>query len=158
LRPFAGERLGVRRGRKGRSRHEVRTSANRHKGEGGYSRLHSEWQGLTGTVSGKWGSPEYLALDLLLDDGRAQLFWHHELEEILQRAYAGSYAHRLVEHSLREEKRQQGRRYTVMTSGMATQAKEIEVVNTAEVRSEILDESEMKGGMAPLERSIHPND
>jgi hypothetical protein len=95
---------------------------------------------------------------LLLDDGRAQLFWHHELEEILQRAYAGSYAHRLVEHSLREEKRQQGRRCTVMTSGMATQAKEIEVVNTAEVRSEILDESEMKGGMAPLERSIHPND
>jgi hypothetical protein len=37
----------------------------------GYSRLHSEWQGLTGTVSGKWGSPEYLALDVLLDDGRA---------------------------------------------------------------------------------------
>jgi hypothetical protein len=156
LRPFAGERLGVRRGRKGRSRHEVRTSANRHKGEGGYSRLHSEWQGLTGTVSGKWGSPEYLALDLLLDDGRAQLFWHHELEEILQRAYAGSYAHRLVEHSLREEKRQQGRRCTVMTSGMATQAKEIEVVNTAEVRSEILDESEMKGGMATLEQLYSP--
>jgi predicted transcriptional regulator len=43
-----------------------------------------------------------------------------------------------VEHSLREEKRQQGRRCTV-TSGMATQAKEIEVVNTAEVRSEILE-------------------
>ena len=138
MRPFAGERLGVRRGRKGRSRHEVRTSANRRKGEGGYSRLHSEWQGLTGTVSGKWGSPEYLALDVLLDDGRTQLFWHHELEEILQRAYAGSDAHRPVEHSLREEKRQQGRRCTV-TSGMATQAKEIEVVNTAEVRSEILE-------------------
>ena len=43
-----------------------------------------------------------------------------------------------------------------MTSGMATQAKEIEVVNTAEVRSEILDESEMKGGMATLEQLYSP--
>jgi hypothetical protein len=48
----------------------------------GYSGLHSEWRGLTGTVSGKWGYPEYLALDVLLEDGRTQLFWHHELEEI----------------------------------------------------------------------------
>ena len=121
----------------------------------GYSGRCLEWRGLTGTVSRKWGNPEYLALDVLLEDGRTQLFWHHELEEILQRAYAGSYAHRLVEHSLREEKRQQGRRCTV-TSGMATQAKEIEVVNTAEVRSEILDESEMKGGMATLEQLYSP--
>jgi len=50
----------------------------------GYSGLHSEWRGLTGTISGKWGNPEYLALDVLLDDGRTQLFWHHELEEIAQ--------------------------------------------------------------------------
>jgi hypothetical protein len=42
----------------------------------------SEWRGLTGTVSGKWGNPEYLALDVLLDEGRTQLFWYHELEEI----------------------------------------------------------------------------
>lgn len=42
----------------------------------------SEWRGLTGTVSGKWGNPEYLALDVQLEDGRTQLFWHHELEEI----------------------------------------------------------------------------
>jgi hypothetical protein len=42
----------------------------------------SEWQGLTGTISGKWGNPEYLALDVQLEDGRTQLFWHHELEEI----------------------------------------------------------------------------
>src|SRR5215208_4866602 len=26
----------------------------------GYSGLHSEWRGLTGTVSGKWGNPKYL--------------------------------------------------------------------------------------------------
>ena len=43
---------------------------------------HSEWRGLTGTISGKWGNPEYLALDVQLDEGRTQLFWHHELEEI----------------------------------------------------------------------------
>ena len=43
-------------------------------------------RGLMGTVSGKWGSPEYLALDVLLDDGRTQLFWHHELEEIAEGA------------------------------------------------------------------------
>jgi hypothetical protein len=46
------------------------------------SGLHSEWRGLTGTISGKWGNPEYLALDVQLEDGRTQLFWHHELEEI----------------------------------------------------------------------------
>ena len=46
------------------------------------SGLRSEWRGLTGTISGKWGNPEYLALDVQLEDGRMQLFWHHELEEI----------------------------------------------------------------------------
>jgi hypothetical protein len=43
---------------------------------------HAEWRGLTGTISRKWGNPEYLALDVHLEDGRMQLFWHHELEEI----------------------------------------------------------------------------
>src|SRR5215212_1322428 len=42
----------------------------------------SEWRGLAGTIIGKWGHPEYLALDVLLDDGRTQLFWHHEVDEI----------------------------------------------------------------------------
>jgi hypothetical protein len=51
-----------------------------------YSGLHSEWRGLTGTVSGKWGHPKCLALDVLLEDGRTQLFWHHELEEIAEGA------------------------------------------------------------------------
>jgi hypothetical protein len=45
---------------------------------------HSEWRGLRGTVKAKWGNPHYLALDVLLEDGRTQLFWHHELEEISQ--------------------------------------------------------------------------
>jgi hypothetical protein len=46
------------------------------------SRLRSEWRGLTGTIGARWGDPEYLALDVLFEDGRTQLFWHHELEEI----------------------------------------------------------------------------
>ena len=52
----------------------------------GYSGSRSEWRGLTGTVSRKWGHPKYLALDVLLEDGRTQLFWHHELEEIAEGA------------------------------------------------------------------------
>jgi hypothetical protein len=49
-------------------------------GEGSGHRC-SEW-GLTGTISARWDNPEYLALDVVLEDGRTQLFWHHELEEI----------------------------------------------------------------------------
>jgi hypothetical protein len=58
---------------------EARIGARIRVGESGWR---SEWHGLTGTISAKWGDPEYLALDVLLEDGRAQLFWHHELEEI----------------------------------------------------------------------------
>jgi hypothetical protein len=46
----------------------------------------SEWRGLTGSISAKWGNPAYLALDVLLEDGRTLLFWHHELEEIAEGA------------------------------------------------------------------------
>ena len=46
------------------------------------SGLGSEWRGLAGTIIGKWGNPEYLALDVLLDDGCTRLFWHYELEQI----------------------------------------------------------------------------
>ena len=46
------------------------------------SGLGSECRGLAGTIIGKWGNPEYLALEVLLDDGRTLLFWHHELDEI----------------------------------------------------------------------------
>jgi hypothetical protein len=37
------------------------------------SELRSEWRGVTGTISGRWGNPEYLALDVLFEDGRTQL-------------------------------------------------------------------------------------
>ena len=43
-------------------------------------------RGLAGTIEKRWGDPTYIALDVLLDDGRSELFWHHELEEIVQRA------------------------------------------------------------------------
>ena len=51
----------------------------------GKSGLRPEWRGLTGTISGRWGHPEYLALDVLMEDGSSQLFWHHELEDALER-------------------------------------------------------------------------
>ena len=42
----------------------------------------AELRGREGAITARWGSPNYVALDVLLDDGRTQLFWHHELEEI----------------------------------------------------------------------------
>ena len=53
----------------------------------GDSGLRSEWRGLT--VTAKRGHPEYLALDVLLEDGRTQLFWHYELEETAEKTQAG---------------------------------------------------------------------
>ena len=44
------------------------------------SGLRPEWRGLTGTISARWGYPEYPALDVIMEDGRSQLFWHHELQ------------------------------------------------------------------------------
>jgi hypothetical protein len=52
----------------------------------GDSGWRSEWRGLTGTINGRWGNPEYLALDVVLEDGRTRLFWHPELEEIAESA------------------------------------------------------------------------
>jgi hypothetical protein len=40
-----------------------------------------------GTIEKRWGDPTYVALDVLLEDGTKQLFWHHELEELAKRAY-----------------------------------------------------------------------
>jgi hypothetical protein len=45
------------------------------------SLLRTDLRGKEGTITGRWGHPEYVALDVLLGDGRTQLFWHHELEE-----------------------------------------------------------------------------
>ena len=54
----------------------------------GECRLRPQWRGLTGTISGRWGHPEYLALDVRMEDGRSQLFWHHELDQLPERISA----------------------------------------------------------------------
>ena len=46
------------------------------------SGLRSKWRGLTGRIRARWGDPEYVALDVRLEDGSLQLFWHYELEEV----------------------------------------------------------------------------
>jgi hypothetical protein len=46
------------------------------------SLLRADLRGKEGTITGRWGYPEYVALDVLLADGRSQLFWHHELDEV----------------------------------------------------------------------------
>lgn len=43
-------------------------------------------RGLAGTIAKRWGDPNYAALDVLLDDGRTELFWYYELEQIAERA------------------------------------------------------------------------
>ena len=35
-----------------------------------------------GTIEKRWGDPSYIALDVLLEDGSRQLFWHYELEKL----------------------------------------------------------------------------
>jgi hypothetical protein len=46
----------------------------------------ANWSGQEGTIAKSWGDPTYSALDVLLDDGRLELFWHYELEEIAEKA------------------------------------------------------------------------
>jgi hypothetical protein len=40
----------------------------------------AELRGMLGTIEDYFGHPEYLALDVRLDDGRMELFWAHGLE------------------------------------------------------------------------------
>jgi hypothetical protein len=46
------------------------------------ARLRPTLPAAVGTIRKRWGDPNYTALDVLLDDGSLQLFWHHELEEV----------------------------------------------------------------------------
>ena len=39
-----------------------------------------ELEGMGGTIEQCWGSPDYLALDVRLKDGRSELFWFHQLD------------------------------------------------------------------------------
>ncbi len=40
--------------------------------------------GLRGTVQKRWGHPDYAAVDVLLEDGRTELLWFHQLEVVEQ--------------------------------------------------------------------------
>jgi hypothetical protein len=40
----------------------------------------ADLRGMYGTIEHRFGHPEYLALDVRLDDGRLELFWAHSLE------------------------------------------------------------------------------
>ena len=44
--------------------------------------VRAEWRGLTGTISARWGHPEYPALGVVMEGGGSHLFWHHELERV----------------------------------------------------------------------------
>lgn len=38
-------------------------------------------EGMLGTVKESYGAPEYLAVDVLLEDGKQELFWFHQLDQ-----------------------------------------------------------------------------
>ncbi len=39
-----------------------------------------ELRGAVGTIVQRYGHPNYLALDVRFENGRSELFWHHELD------------------------------------------------------------------------------
>lgn len=39
-----------------------------------------QFDGMLGTITQTFGHPDYTAVDVLLEDGRAELFWHHQLD------------------------------------------------------------------------------
>jgi len=46
---------------------------------------------MLGTIETCYGHPEYLALDVRLDDGQHELFWAHGLQKVEVEQEAGSY-------------------------------------------------------------------
>jgi hypothetical protein len=44
----------------------------------------ADLRGMFGTIEHRWGHPEYVALDVRLDDGQLELFWAHGLESAEQ--------------------------------------------------------------------------
>jgi len=45
-------------------------------------RRRPDLEGLLGTVQKTYGEPEYLAVDVVLDDGQLELFWFHQLDAV----------------------------------------------------------------------------
>jgi hypothetical protein len=54
------------------------------------SDISPQLRGMLGTIETCYGHPEYLALDVRLDDGQYELFWAHGLQKEEQEE-AGSY-------------------------------------------------------------------
>ena len=46
------------------------------------SLLRGDLRGRMGMILRRLGSPDYVVLDVLLEDGSQELFWHHELDEL----------------------------------------------------------------------------
>jgi hypothetical protein len=44
----------------------------------------AELRGMLGTIEHRFGHPDYVALDVRLDDGQLELFWAHGLESAEQ--------------------------------------------------------------------------
>jgi hypothetical protein len=44
----------------------------------------AELRGMLGTIEQRFGHPDYVALDVRLDDGQLELFWAHGLEKAEQ--------------------------------------------------------------------------
>jgi len=42
----------------------------------------SQFAGMRGTIQKCWGNSEYAAVDVLLEDGRVELFWLPDLEAV----------------------------------------------------------------------------
>jgi hypothetical protein len=52
----------------------------------------SELWGALGTIAKVWGAPHYAVVEVRLDDGRSELLWRHELEDIPKEAQQGAFA------------------------------------------------------------------
>jgi hypothetical protein len=50
-----------------------------------------ELWGMVGTVEQRWGKPNHTALLVRLEDGRYELFRHHELAEVEEEPPAGRF-------------------------------------------------------------------
>jgi hypothetical protein len=46
----------------------------------------SEYDGVLGTVKGTFGHRDYVAVDVQLEDGRLELFWHYQLDKADEKA------------------------------------------------------------------------
>jgi hypothetical protein len=67
---------------KGDSANALRRSANWDEGEGTQYAPESRTERQGGRDHRTVGIPDYAALNVFLDDGSQQLFWHHELDPV----------------------------------------------------------------------------